>query len=167
VKVLFEKYFNLSIVIASGFVVAGQFYLEIILGLEPCNLCVIQKYSAQFVFFISLLNLIIKKIEFLLYSLISVGSVLGLAASGRQIFLQGLSKENMPDGLCDMPFEVVFQIYPFFDAIGKIFTGSSKCAEEVWSLLGLNIAEWSFIFFSSMLLGLLLRYLFINNLSHK
>ena len=35
---------------------------------------------------------------------------------------------------------------------------SAKCAEESWFFLGLNIAEWSMIFFASMIVLLLLRY---------
>jgi disulfide bond formation protein DsbB len=60
-----------------------------------------------------------------------------------------------------MPFDVIFNIYPFFEGIQKIFIGSSKCAEEVWTFLSLNIAEWSTVYFASMILLILLRYLLI------
>ena len=86
---------------------------------------------------------------------------IGLSAGSRQIYLQNLPKDKLPDGLCDMPFDVVFNIYPFFEGIQKIFIGSSKCAEEVWTFLSLNIAEWSTVYFASMILLILLRYLLI------
>ena len=50
-----------------------------------------------------------------------------------------------------MPFEAIFSLYPFFEGLQKVFLGSSKCAEEQWWFLGLNIAEWSSVFFSSIL----------------
>ena len=86
---------------------------------------------------------------------------IGLSAGSRQIYLQNLPKDQLPDGLCNMPFDVIFNIYPFFEGIQKIFIGSSKCAEEVWTCLFLNITEWSAIYFTSMILLILLRYLFI------
>jgi len=49
----------------------------------------------------------------------------------------------------------------------KVFLGSSKCAEEDWLFIGFNIAEWSFFFFTSMMLISLLRYLFIVLLGLK
>tara|TARA_X000000950_G_scaffold18441_1_gene19996 strand:- start:21900 stop:22241 length:342 start_codon:yes stop_codon:yes gene_type:complete len=93
--------------------------------------------------------------------------LLGMTAGGRQIYLINLPKDQLPLGLCDMPFETIFNIYPFFEGMQKVFLGSSKCAEEDWLFIGFNIAEWSFFFFTSMMLISLLRYLFIVLLGLK
>jgi len=57
-------------------------------------------------------------------------------------------------------------MYPFFEALGKVFQGSSKCAEESWSFIGLNIPEWATVFFASMILLILLRYVLTNLKGH-
>ena len=80
------------------------------------------------------------------------------SSSRRQIYLQNLPADQLSGGYCDIPFYLIFEMYSFFEGVGKVFQGSAKCAEESWFFLGLNIAEWSMIFFASMIVLLLLRY---------
>ena len=166
-RIFFEGYFNFFIVVCSGLVVISQWYLENIENLVPCNLCIIQKLSAQGLFLIYLLKMISPYFKPLLDTFGLLVILLGMAAGGRQIYLINLPKDQLPLGLCDMPFEVIFNIYPFFEGMQKVFLGSSKCAEEDWLFVGFNIAEWSFFFFTSMMLISLLRYLFIVLLGLK
>jgi disulfide bond formation protein DsbB len=163
----FERHFNIFITFCSGIVVLSQWYLENIENLVPCNLCIIQKTCAQAIFFIYLIKMVSPYLRPLFDVSAFLSICLGIGASGRQIYLISLPRDQLPAGLCDLPFEAVFNIYPFFEGIQKIFLGSSKCAQEDWWFLGINIAEWSFIFFASMMLISLLRYLFIILQGHK
>ncbi len=160
-KAFFQNYLDFFITFCSGFVVLSQYYLENIEGLTPCNLCLIQSYAARTVFVIFLIKALMPILKTYFDILGILALTIGLSAGSRQIYLQNLPEDQLPDGLCDMPFDVIFNIYPFFEGIQKIFIGSSKCAEEVWTFLTLNIAEWSTIFFASMILLILLRYLLI------
>ena len=156
-KEIIKNYSDIFITSSAAVVMCGQYYLENIVGLEPCNLCILQKLSAQAVFFIFLLKILVPKFKFI-FDLVGIGVLIfGASASARQIYLQ-----NLPAGYCDIPFEFLFNMYPFFDALGKVFQGSSKCAEESWVFLYLNIPEWALLFFTSMILLLLLRYFLIN-----
>tara|TARA_B100000965_G_C19087987_1_gene539299 strand:- start:61 stop:507 length:447 start_codon:yes stop_codon:yes gene_type:complete len=140
----------------------GQYYLENIVGLEPCNLCMLQKYSVQAVFLIFLIKMVIPKFK-IVFDVLGLAALLfGSSASIRQIYLQNLPPDQLSGGYCDIPFDFLFNMYPFFDALGKVFQGSSKCAEESWVFLGLNIPEWALIFFASMISLLLVRYVLIN-----
>ncbi len=161
-KEIIKNYSDIFITSSSAVVMCGQYYLENIVGLEPCNLCILQKLSAQAVFFIFLLKIISPKFK-LIFDLVGIGVLIfGASASARQIYLQNLPANQLTDGYCDIPFEFLFNMYPFFDALGKVFQGSSKCAEESWVFLYLNIPEWALLFFTSMILLLLLRYFLIN-----
>ena len=160
-KAFFQNYLDFFITFCSGFVVLSQYYLENIEGLTPCNLCLIQSYAARTVFVIFLIKALMPILKTYFDILGILALTIGLSAGSRQIYLQNLPEDQLPDGLCNMPFDVIFNIYPFFEGIQKIFIGSSKCAEEVWTFLSLNIAEWSTIFFASMILLILLRYLLI------
>ena len=166
-KAFFENYLDFFITFCAAIVVGSQYYLENIVGLEPCNLCILQKYSAQAVFFIFLFKMLVLKFKFLFDFLGIFALAFGVSASGRQIYLQNIPKDELAGGYCDMPFYLLFDMNPFFDAMAKVFQGSSKCAEEVWSLLGLNIAEWSMVFFASMIGLMLVRYLLIILKGHK
>ena len=109
-----------------------------------------------------LLKIVVPKFKFI-FDLFGFGVlVFGASASARQIYLQNLPADQLTGGYCDIPFEFLFNMYPFFDALGKVFQGSSKCAEESWVFLYLNIPEWALLFFTSMILLLLLRYFLIN-----
>tara|TARA_B100000475_G_C14832068_1_gene245247 strand:- start:92 stop:601 length:510 start_codon:yes stop_codon:yes gene_type:complete len=167
VKAFFENYLDFFITFCAAIVVGSQYYLENIVGLEPCNLCILQKYSAQAVFFIFLFKMLVLKFKFLFDFLGIFALAFGVSASGRQIYLQNIPKDEIAGGYCDTPFYLLFDMNPFFDAVAKVFQGSSKCAEEVWSLLGLNIAEWSMVFFASMIGLMLVRYLLIILKGHK
>tara|TARA_B100001559_G_scaffold278112_1_gene249879 strand:+ start:13 stop:522 length:510 start_codon:yes stop_codon:yes gene_type:complete len=167
VKAFFENYLDFFITFCAAIVVGSQYYLENIVGLEPCNLCILQKYSAQAVFFIFLFKMLVLKFKFLFDFLGIFALAFGVSASGRQIYLQNIPKDEIAGGYCDTPFYLLFDMNPFFDAMAKVFQGSSKCAEEVWSLLGLNIAEWSMVFFASMIGLMLVRYLLIILKGHK
>ncbi len=166
-KAFFENYLDFFITFCAAIVVGSQYYLESIVGLEPCNLCILQKYSAQAVFFIFLFKMLVLKFKFLFDFLGIFALAFGVSASGRQIYLQNIPKDELAGGYCDTPFYLLFDMNPFFDAMAKVFQGSSKCAEEVWSLLGLNIAEWSMVFFASMIGLMLVRYLLIILKGHK
>jgi disulfide bond formation protein DsbB len=140
----------------------GQYYLENVVGLEPCNLCLLQKYSAQAVFYIFLIKMVVPTFK-VVFDVLGVSVLFfGASASLRQIYLQSLPADQLSGGYCDIPFEFLFNMYPFFEALGKVFQGSSKCAEESWVFLGLNIPEWALVFFTSMILIILLRYVLIN-----
>jgi Disulfide bond formation protein DsbB. len=62
VKAFFENYLDFFITFCAAIVVGSQYYLENIVGLEPCNLCILQKYSAQAVFFIFVLKMVVPRI---------------------------------------------------------------------------------------------------------
>ena len=166
-KAFFENYLDFFITFCAAIDVGSQYYLENIVGLEPCNLCILQKYSAQAVFFIFLFKMLVPKFKFLFDFLGIFALAFGVSASGRQIYLQNIPKDELAGGYCDTPFYLLFDMNPFFDAMAKVFQGSSKCAEEVWSLLGLNIPEWSMVFFASMIGLMLVRYLLIILKGHK
>ena len=166
-KAFFENYLDFFITFCAAIVVGGQYYLENIVGLEPCNLCILQKYSSQAVFLIFLFKMLVPKFKFIFDGLGIFVLGFGISASGRQIYLQNIPKDQLAAGYCDTPFYLLFDMYPFFDAMSKVFQGSSKCAEESWSLLGLNIAEWSMVFFASMISLMLVRYLLIILKGHR
>ncbi|MAK16361.1 MAG: disulfide bond formation protein B [Gammaproteobacteria bacterium] len=161
-KEIIKNYSDIFITSCAAIVMCGQYYLENIVGLEPCNLCILQKLSAQAVFFVYLIKMIVPKFKFIFDFLGFVVLVFGASESGRQIYLQNLPADQLTGGYCDIPFEFLFNMYPFFDALSKVFQGSSKCAEESWVFLYLNIPEWALLFFASMILLLLIRYFLIN-----
>ena len=157
-KTIIQYYSDFIITVSAGFVVLAQYYLENIEGLVPCNLCIVQTMCARGIFLIYFLKILAPNLKWL-FDVVGIPVFFtGIAASGRQIYLQNLPADQLSGGYCDIPFYLIFEMYSFFEGVGKVFQGSAKCAEESWFFLGLNIAEWSMIFFASMIVLLLLRY---------
>ena len=64
-KEIIKNYSDIFITSSAAIVVCGQYYLENIVGLEPCNLCILQKLSAQAVFLIFFIKMIVPKFKYI------------------------------------------------------------------------------------------------------
>lgn len=136
------------------------FYLQYFMGLEPCPLCYVQRVIVIAFGVISLLAAlhnpaaIGRKVYAFLLVLIA-GS--GIAAAGRQIWLQQLPKDQLP--ACLPSLEFMLEAFPLQEVIAKMLHGSSDCAEVTWTFFGFSIAELSMLGFIMMLLWSLMLLL--------
>lgn len=142
----------------------GIFYLQNSLGLEPCPMCIVQRYA-----------LILVALATGVASMrgqkgwITVWSGLALLMSGfgaftaaRQSWLQWYPPEV---ATCGRDFYGMIESYPIGRAIPMIFRGSGDCTAIDWTFLGGSIANWSFIWFMAfgmVLLALLVRGWVVN-----
>ena len=134
-------------------------YLQHVQGLEPCPMCIVQRYA-----------LVLVAVSAGLASLrgskgwwMSLG-IVALAASGfgafvaaRQTWLQWYPPEFAS---CGRDFYGMIENYPVSRAIPMIFRGSGDCTAVDWAFLGGSIANWSFVCFvgfAAVLLVLLLK----------
>jgi disulfide bond formation protein DsbB len=53
---------------------------------------------------------------------------------------------------CDVGFQYLFKVMPFFDALQKIFAGGAECAHVGVTFLYLSLAEWSLFAFIALTL---------------
>jgi len=134
------------------------YYLQYGTGLEPCPLCILQRLAFIALFVISLIAAVHGpgRNGMRVYAgLGTLASVIGGAIAGRQVWLQHLPADQLPD--CGPGLEYMLEVLPLFDALRMILTGSGECAEVDWAFLGLSIAGWSLIWF--VVLGLVCLYL--------
>lgn len=127
---------------------AYALYTEYYLFLEPCPLCMVQRYIYALIGILFLITFIKPPITWgrkLFGFLISIVSVLGMVVSGWHVRLQHLPPEEVPD--CGPGLEYMLDAFPLKDIISELIHGSGDCAEVVWSFLGLSMPTWSFICF--------------------
>ncbi|WPB59408.1 disulfide bond formation protein B [Xylophilus sp. GOD-11R] len=128
-------------------------YLQHVVGLEPCPMCIVQRYAlillAVFAFVGALLagNGGRKTLAFL--GLLTAG--FGAFVAARQSFLQWYPPEFAS---CGRDFYGMIETFPLQRAIPMIFKGSGDCTAIDWTFLGGSIANWSFVCF--VVLGLVL-----------
>ena len=121
-------------------------YLQHGVGLEPCPMCIVQRYALVLVAVVAGITALSGK-----KSVLVSGSVLMLLASGfgafvaaRQSWLQWYPPEVAS---CGRDFYGMIETFPLKRAIPMIFKGSGDCTKIDWTFLGLSIANWSFISF--------------------
>lgn len=123
-------------------------YLENAYSLIPCPLCMLQRFIFIMIAAFSLLAFFHSPAKFGLriYALINlIFSIMGILLAGRQIWLQHLPADQVP--ACGPSLHILFQSLPLIDALQTSILGTGDCAKVQWIFLGLNIAEWSMIFF--------------------
>lgn len=133
-------------------IIATALYLEHFVGLVPCPLCYVQRVAVIFFAVICLLAALHNPARlgqriYAAWSVLAVG--LGIAAAGRQIWLQGLPKDQLP--ACLPSLDYMLEAFPIQEIISKMMHGTADCAEVTWTLLGFNLAEISLLGFMMML----------------
>ena len=146
-----------AVALACVGLLAFGMYLQYGVGLEPCPMCIVQRYALIGVALCSGVASVGRS------KLWQMGwSVLALALAGfgaftaaRQSWLQWYPPEV---ATCGRDFYGMIESYPISRAIPIIFRGSGDCSAVDWTFLGGSIANWSFLCFSALavlLLGLL------------
>lgn len=131
-------------------------YLQHLVGLEPCPMCIVQRYALFLVAIIAGLSGAADK-----KGLHIGGALLLLATAGfgafvaaRQSWLQWYPPEVVS---CGRDFYGMIETFPLQRAIPMIFKGGGDCSKVDWTFLGGSIANWSFLCFVAIgLLSLLL-----------
>jgi disulfide bond formation protein DsbB len=138
----------LALVSAIGVgMLAYGLYLQHVVGLEPCPMCIVQRYALVLVVLLAALTATSNNRGVLI-----AGSVLMLGAAGfgafvaaRQSWLQWYPPEVSS---CGRDFYGMIETFPLQRAIPMIFRGSGDCAKVDWTFLGGSLANWSFVAFS-------------------
>jgi disulfide bond formation protein DsbB len=121
-------------------------YLQHVVGLEPCPMCIVQRYALMLVAVTAGVTALFRSRGAWL-----TGSGLGLLFAGfggftaaRQSFLQWFPPETVS---CGRDFYGMIETFPLKRALPMIFKGSGDCSKVDWTFLGLSIANWSFVAF--------------------
>ena len=139
-------------------------YLEHAVGLEPCPLCIFQRVAYIVIGLFALIAVIHnpqKLFERIYTGLILIISLCGAGIAGRQIWLQHLPEDKIPE--CGPGLEYMLDAFPFTDALRMILSGSGECAEVQWTFLSFSIAEWSIVCFSALIIACLTMLIRQNN----
>jgi disulfide bond formation protein DsbB len=121
-------------------------YLQHVVGLEPCPMCVVQRYALVAVaLFTGLAALArgtgLRRLGAGLALLFSIG---GAYTAARQSWLQWHPPEVVT---CGRDIYGMIETFPLQRALPMIFRGSGDCTKIDWTFLGLSIANWSFVCF--------------------
>ena len=135
----------------------GIVYLQNYLGLEPCPMCIVQRYAliAVIVWCVLGASANAPVLTVVMTWLIAITAGFGAFVAARQSWLQWYPPEVVS---CGRDFYGMIENFPLQRAVPMIFKGSGDCTKIDWTFLGGSIANWSFIVFMGIfVLMLLLR----------
>jgi protein dithiol:quinone oxidoreductase len=121
-------------------------YLQHVVGLVPCPMCIVQRYALVLVALIAGLTATGKgrgvHVTGIVLMLLAAG--FGAFVAARQSWLQWYPPEVVS---CGRDFYGMIENFPLQRAIPMIFKGGGDCIAVDWTFLGGSIANWSFLCF--------------------
>jgi len=148
IKSVYQNYFEIASCLGASAIILLAIIMDNVLGLEACPMCIMTRYIFGMIAVISLIGIITNKFFVINKLLMVVSSIAGITVTGKQIYLQNLSEEQISTLSmgCGMPLNVQIEYFGFFGGIANAFKGGPTCAEVNWEFI-FNFAEWGFIFF--------------------
>ena len=122
-------------------------YLQHVVGLEPCPMCIVQRYALFLVAILAgMVSAIGKKgLQIGGVTLLLLVAGFGAFVAARQSFLQWYPPEV---ATCGRDLYGMIETFPLKRAIPMIFKGGGDCTVVDWTFLGGSIANWSFVCFA-------------------
>ena len=139
--------------IASLGLIGTALYMQHVIHLEPCPLCIFQRVFVMAIGGVALLGALHNpgRIGRALYAtLIGLLALGGGAVASRQVWLQHLPADQVPE--CGPSLDYMLEAFPLNQTLQLVFKGSGECAEVDWTLLGFSIAEWMLVVFAGFLI---------------
>jgi len=139
---------NFVALIICCLLLAYAYYLQA-QGIEPCPLCMAQRVIFMGMAVVYLITVLHnpKAIGARIYGfIVFLFALLGMAASGRQIWLQYFPHHITE--ACLPGLQYMLTNLPLSETVRLLFQGTDNCARVDWSLLGLSLAGWAFVIFA-------------------
>ncbi len=151
-----QRYLSaVNLLLAGSALLIAILYFQNHLGLEACNLCLLQR-AAMVVFVVVMLISLLHNRWAKLYGglgLLAAGT--GIAIASRHVWLQSLPEDQVP--ACGPPMEFLIEAgVPWLDIIAQTLQGSGNCAAVSWEIAGLSIPALTLIVFVVLALASLL-----------
>ena len=144
--------------IACVLLLATAYYMEYVMELLPCPLCIIQRAVFLLIGLTCLAAVIhnpqpkpgyTRGIAARLYAVfVALLSILGAATASRQIWLQHQPADQLAS--CLPSLDYMLDVLPVVEMLTLLFSGTADCAKVTWTFLGLSIAECTLLAFTGL-----------------
>ncbi len=132
--------------VCAGLLAFG-YYLQEYKGLDPCPMCILQRYAFFAIAFVALAAAVHgpRQIAVKVYgALVALLAVAGGGVAIRHSWLQHFPPARET---CGTDLEFLLNTFPLSQAFPKIFAGTGSCSKVDWRLLGLSIPEWALVWY--------------------
>lgn len=118
-------------------------YVQYVLGLAPCPLCIFQRIATiatGVLFLIATLHNPRPSGARVYGVLIALVALCGVLVSSRHIWIQAQPPGTV--AACGADLDYLLEIMPVTDVVTKVLTGSGECGKIDWTFLGLSMPWW-------------------------
>lgn len=132
--------------LACALLLAYAYYLQFYGGLEPCPLCIFQRiavFALGVVFLLATLHNPGTTGARVYGVLLLLVALAGMGVSLRHLYIQSLPPGTVPT--CGATLDFMLDVFPVWQVVRKVLTGSGECGVVDWRLLGLSMPAWVLI----------------------
>lgn len=143
-----NRMISLAVFVACVALLAGAYYFEYILYMDPCPLCIMQRIAVLLVGIAGLLGFLLARNQIAqlasgVFMLLS--AVLGIGVAGRHVWIQSLPADQVPT--CGPSLEYMVDTLPWAEVLTVMLRGNGNCADSHWAFLGLSMPQWVLVWF--------------------
>jgi disulfide bond formation protein DsbB len=142
-------YFLALFALCVGEVCFGVIYLQMMKGIEPCPMCIMQRYALLGIGFVALVGALHNRRAIVYGALVTLVALVGGGVAVRQSWLQFYPPQTMG---CGPGLEFMLENFPLTELLPKLFRGEGDCSAVDWTLFGLSVANWGFITFAGIVI---------------
>lgn len=135
--------------VSIGLIVFAIAYLQNVLGLPPCPLCILQRVGFMAIALVLLVAAVHGpgRVGLQRYGLLLIfAALLGGGVAVRHLWLQFFPAPGVAS--CGPGLNFMLNHFSLGDTFAMVFQGTGDCGVQHWSFLGLNIPAWSLLWFA-------------------
>ena len=133
----------LLVALVCALLIGAAMYLQFHDNLEPCPLCILQRYAYVLVGALALLAALLPALAGRIVA--SLGVLSALAGAGVGVWHVWLQTHPPAVSACGPSLEYLVGNLPLGRALPRIFQGYADCTPPDWTFLHLSIPAWSVI----------------------
>ncbi len=142
-RVLRPRPLYLLVALACALLIGAAMFLQFHDNLEPCPLCILQRYAYVLVGALALLAALLPALAGRIVA--SLGVLAALAGAGVGVWHVWLQTHPPAVSACGPSLEYLVGNLPLGRALPRIFQGYADCTNVDWTFLHLSIPAWSVI----------------------
>ena len=139
---------NAVMAAAAAALLAYAYYLQLVVGLQPCNLCILQR--------VALIAVVLVLAGAAAHGakgwgrglwalLVGLAGAVGAGIAGWHVRMQHLPPDQIP--ACGPGIDYLLDVMPAIEALQEVFTASGECANVDWTLFGQSMPVWTLLAF--------------------
>lgn len=144
-----RRWVNFLGFIACASMLGFGYFLQHMMLLEPCPMCILQRMAIAAVgcvFLVAALHNPLVRGARIYAVILALMVAVGAALSMRHLWLQYFLPEDQAPA-CGMALDYMMEVFSPGEVLAMVLAGTGDCTEVVWTFLGLSIPGWTLVCF--------------------